>query len=728
MCGLAGIARLGGGELQPDADRVLQAMTQALAHRGPDDERILREGPVGLAFTRLSLVDPTGGGQPLVSPDGNVVLIANGEVYNHRELEAKMPDVRMRTGSDCEVLVHLYQRHGLRFLDDVRGMFGLALWDRKENRLILARDQFGVKPLFFARNASRIVFSSEIKALFQDPDCPRSLDWVGTLANRSFAGAAALGSGDFVTWFNGVEAVPSATILDIDLCSGETRKHRYWEMPQFDESDGPTDAYFIEELRRLLEESVRECATADTEIGLFLSGGIDSAAVAAFAATSGNLQTFSVLSGSTFINGDAENAHTLARHLGIANHQVVFPGDEVPGVEDWRRLLWLTEMPMCGPEQFYKYKLHRYVRENHPEIKGMLLGAAADEFLGGYTTLLSEDGTWDGATATLREMAVQHALTSRGDLATWWMPEAAGLVSPEVLRSSTDVIFADPYAAFVHRKFLDIQQYNCWQEDRTAAGNGIEARVPFLDRRLVELVAAIPKRSRERLLWDKRIVREAMRGVVPDRYVDRPKVPFYHGEGVRQTYLVFTQMLTQDKSALVEEALAGTGGRQFLDADGIRAYLSRLQRNPDAGHPEQLLRLINMGLLDNMVRELPAHPATAPAGDTPVSLKVTDWASESSRIEAVVIRSSGLTEASVLSLGEGVLLLRQHAAPDNWLVSVDGQLEFEINEREDGGWLRFLQALDGVRPLKEAAAEAGCTLDDIWPLINESAETGLLVS
>ena len=161
----------------------------SVAHRGPDETVVRRDGPVGLAFTRLSLVDPEGGGQPLESADGSAVLIANGEVYNHRALAATLPpDVRLRTGSDCEVLVHLYRERGLRFFDDVHGMVSIVIWDKREQRLLLVRDRFAIKPLYWTRIGDRIAFGSEIKALLGVPGCPRALDWGRALSDQALTG------------------------------------------------------------------------------------------------------------------------------------------------------------------------------------------------------------------------------------------------------------------------------------------------------------------------------------------------------------------------------------------------------------------------------------------------------------------------------------------------------------------------------------------------------------
>ncbi|MGA4956361.1 asparagine synthase (glutamine-hydrolyzing) [Streptomyces lavendulocolor] len=730
MCGLGGVARVDGRDLDEGADAVLATMARTLAHRGPDAEEILRDGPVGLAFTRLSLVDPEGGGQPLVSPDGSVVLIANGEVYNHRALAAGLPagGRELRGGSDCEVLVHLYQQKGLAFLDDVRGMFGLVLWDRRRNVLLMARDHFGVKPLFYSRDRERVVFASEIKALFSDPRCPRRVAWDEALASPSLTASPALDVSAPTTWFEGVASVPAATIVEIDLAGGTTREHVYWTPPDFmgdPAADGRDDQDIVAEFRALLTESVRDCATADVSIGLFLSGGVDSAAVAALAAGTTSLETFTVLSASTVVNGDARYARLVADSLGVPNHQILFEASHVPSAAEWKRLLWLTEMPTCGPEQYYKHELHRHVRSHHPEIKGMLLGAAADEFCGGYSVQTSGGRGWNGFMAALTDMDRAGRLQDGPrPLGAWWEGVEAGLLSDAALAHVREG-HRDPYALFVAAKMRDVEQFNCWHEDRTAAGSGIEARVPFLDRRLFELVATIPPDRRERLLWDKAIVREAVAGLLPREVVDRPKVPFFYGEGVQHTHRTFITMLAQDDHALLEEALAGPRGKEYLNAGRVHDLVRRLERAPLSGHVERLLPLINLCLLDRMAEDLPPAPAaTATLLPDVRAAHSVDWSDGGDEALALTVAPRRWDDDSRLVLADGVALLRATDGTTRYL-AVDGSLEYVLEGDEP--WSAFLTHLDGSTTVRRACAEAGTTTEELSPLLTECLDLGLLV-
>lgn len=718
MCGLATLARFSGNRLDQADLAVLTSMAQVLAHRGPDETQHLHgDAEVGMSFTRLSLVDPEHGGQPLISDDGDVVLIANGEVYNHLELERALPGARMRTGSDCEVLVHLYQRHGAAFLDDVRGMFGLILWDRRARRLVLARDRFGVKPLFFHRDAQRIVVSSEIKALFEDAGTPRQVDWRGALTEQVFSADLRFADGPVNTWFAGVESVAPGELVTVDLVTGDVDRRPYWSPPPAGVDPlVPSDAF--DEFAHLLDAAVTETLMADVDLGLFLSGGVDSAAVAAIAGRSADLHCFTTASASTWSNGDAQFARSTAQHLGLPYHSVVFPRDRHPSADEWRSLLWLTETPLCGPEQWYKFELHRYARQVRPTIKAMLLGGAADEYLGGYTPLLSGSGDWAGFERTLASLQLSTSLPTVPGLATWF----GGDGSPALLRPEALLPPADAYDSFLRWKMRDVHQYNCWHEDRTAGGNGIEARVPFLDNRLVDFVAAVPPHQREQFLWDKRLVREATRrlGLLPEAVVDRVKEPFYDGDHRYHTHRVFLRMLTAGGSELVEQALETSGAKEHLDADAVRESLAGLVAGRRSLPFEVLLRVVNLGLLESMVLDLPGPLPTTPAGPVLLTLTGEPDAQDSAAAELVLPSP----QSQVVALVPDTVLLSSEAGVV--YVAQDGELRFELDPAQDAVMIGVLTALRTDASVSELAAALSADVATVSELVEQGLVAGVL--
>ncbi|GIH10809.1 asparagine synthetase [glutamine-hydrolyzing] 2 [Rhizocola hellebori] len=718
MCGIGGVAAVDGTALPEQIDQTLHDMARALAHRGPDAERLLRDGPVALVFQRLSLVDPVGGGQPLSTQDETLFLIANGEVYNHRELEARLPaGTRLKTGSDCEVLLHLYRRDGLRFLDAVQGMYALVLWDKARGKLILARDRFGIKPLYYTRIGGRLAFASEIKALFEVPGCPRRVDWQRALADQFLSAEPVFSHAPVTTWFEQVHTVAAGTIVEVDLRTGALTEHRYWNLPAGGPYTDASDAEFIDAYRELLAASVTACGTADAEIGMFLSGGVDSAAVAMLAPNREAVHSFTALNGSTFVNGDARHAHLVATTFGLPHHQVLFEAGKVPTAQEWKQLLWLLETPLCGPEQYYKYEMYRYAKAIRPQLRAMLLGQASDEFNGGYSVEIAGDGGWEGFTDALADMARRTALSRKPGLTPWWRDGQLPLLRDELLDLGND-----PYEDFVAWKYRDVQQYNCWHEDRTAAGNGVEARVPFLDHRIVELTASVSPAQRATLFWDKHIVREAMRGLLPPEIVHRPKVPFFQGDGVQHTYRAFIAMLAQENGSLVEQALSSSRAREFLNPDAVRQMLADLQADSRAGQLEFLLRLVNLGLLEQMTAQLPARPVDAVRAAIPVEVRVADWESEADSLAQQTIPQIIIEPADVPVLDDDVTVLHD-PRQDQWYLAVAGSLEYVL----DAEWLTFVQHIDGHASVADILARTGIDAAAVGTALADSVELGIVV-
>ena len=722
MCGLAGIARLGGEPLPVAGESLLQAMTKAVAHRGPDEQVFQVEGPVGLGFTRLALVAPDAGDQPFHTPDGTIVSIVNGEVYNHRQLAAGLASgAVMRTGSDCEVLAHLYQERGRNFLDDVNGMFALVLYDATRRRLVFARDRFGIKPLYFHRNTGRIVFSSEIKALFLDRQTPRAVDWGKALAQPMLQSAPMIGDVEPVTWFSGIEYVEPGTITEIDLDDGYTVSHRYWDLFGHQPDMAGSDEDLIAEYGRLFAESVADCAQADAELGILLSGGVDSAAVAALAARTTDLHTFTILSRTTVESGDAYYSDLVARHLGLPNHQVRLPYDHCPTVDEWLRFLWLMEHPMAGAEAYLKYQLHRYVRAERPHLKGMLLGAASDEFNGGYSFDLAGGGDW---TTFVHHLGL---LSRRGDerlaphLAEW--TEAVG--HPILRRESTSAE-ADDYLRFLRYQYRKVYQYNVWHEDRSAAGSGIEARVPFLDHRLVEFVTAVPAVRRERLLWDKRILREAVRDLLPEEVAQREKVPFVYGQGAHHMYGVIARMLGRDGGALIDLALSGGAASEHLDGPALRAAVEDLGRGPGDARAEFLLRLVNLGLLDYMLAELPPALVEAPA--LPVLRAVPDiHFSDHGQLtlKDAILGRTPVDLQAVPRWRDRVLVLSAADGTRQKFIAVDGSIEYVV-DGDASLWFALVSEIDGSRNLGKLLDSLSGRYEDIREELHVALDVGLL--
>jgi asparagine synthase (glutamine-hydrolysing) len=335
MCGITGIADLSG----PVRPEVLKRMTNTLRHRGPDDEGyyipVAEAGgaALGFGFRRLSIIDLSGGRQPMSNEDGSLWIVCNGEIYNHAalRLELEARGHTFRTHCDIETLLHLYEEHGPDCVTKVNGMFALAIWDCKNQTLFLARDRLGKKPLYYRATSAQLIFGSEVKALLMHPDCPRELDAASLSKYLAyeyvpsphciFKGIRKLPAGHWLTWKN-----------------GQTRVQRYWDLKFGGGADGRPENEIAEELGERLKEAVRLRLISDVPLGVFLSGGIDSSAVVAMMAElmpPARIKTFAIGFGEKSFD-ESGYARRVANFFGTDHHEQILQSrtllDILPGV------------------------------------------------------------------------------------------------------------------------------------------------------------------------------------------------------------------------------------------------------------------------------------------------------------------------------------------------------------------------------------------------------------
>lgn len=590
-----------------------------MQHRGPDDASITVWNNLGLVFRRLSIIDIDGGAQPFHTLDGRISSITNGEIYNHRDLRTHLAKRHeFRTRSDCEVLPFLYLDRGLEMFDPVNGMYATALLDRHLNRLILARDRLGEKPLFYSvlPSGQTLVFASELKALFVHPEVPRRFDWQTMLTRVQNIDMTA---GERPSGYLGIDRLPAGAMMDLSLHDGSYRIHRYWRLPDRDDSNHQTNAdECIEQYRALLDDSMRLRQVADVGCGLFLSGGIDSSALAALASHRQSMPTFSIRNASTL--EDAEAAARVARHLGMPNHQISFDQSAAGLKPDhWRRILWTCEYADINAEQLFKYYLHAYARQRYPALKVILLGQGSDEFNGGYLSMLLDrsppfgDQDWLRMDEAIRREDVAHVAFTTG-----LVGRAGHLVRQGVIRQDfiSSVLGGRESGLSIWDRYVKLYRGNLdthlWHEDRTAAAHSIENRVPFLDHRLVEFLAQIPVRLHAELFTDKRILRHAIKDLLPIDIVNRCKGPLFYGGEQHHTFRMMHGLLMSKQGELLDQAVEGsriTDGP--IDESRLRSMAKEVARDPKMPLFEQFLAIVNMGVLAHMssTLEIPASPS-----------------------------------------------------------------------------------------------------------------------
>ena len=558
MCAIAGIFNTSG---ITEEHRVwLKRMGDILAHRGPDGEGFHLEKFIGLAHRRLSIIDVEGGTQPLCNEDGTIWTIFNGEIYNYIELRDQLLQKghTFKTSSDTEVIVHLYEEKGDSFVEDLRGMFAIALWDSAKKRLVLARDRLGKKPLYYAPCNKAFVFASEIKALLQHRDVPRDIDDEAIVDYFSLLYIPAPKS-----IFRSIRKLRPAHILIVD--EKGCRERRYWDL-SFENTEEKTEEQWCEELIGTLQESIRLRLRSDVPLGAFLSGGVDSSGVVALmsAMNSGAINTCSVGFDEKEFDESAY-AKSFAAGLGTQHHEEMVRPDALSVLD---KLAWHYDEPFADSSAVPTYYVSLAARRH---VTVALSGDGGDENFAGYRRyyhdlmenrfrsllpagirrpLFSALGAvypkMDWAPRALRAQATFRAF-SRDPVEGYFYsvsgikPEIkSALLSPDLDRRVHSYSPVEMFRDYYHRpatadhlsrlQYLDINTYLVddilVKVDRASMANSLEVRCPLLDHRFMELVAQIPSSLKLKNGQGKHIFKKALSRVLAKDVLTRPKRGF----------------------------------------------------------------------------------------------------------------------------------------------------------------------------------------------------------
>lgn len=565
MCGIAGILGLTDVSARPRGEE-LEAMISALRHRGPDGTGLHLEGPVGLAHSRLSIIDLAGGAQPIHNETEDVWITFNGEIFNHIELrrELERQGHRFYTRSDTEVIVHLYEQYGEAFVDHLNGQFAIGLWDRRLKRLVLARDRVGIRPLFYTNSGGRLLFASEIKALFRLPEVARRLDPVALA--QIFSVWSTLGDR---TAFDGVKSLPPGHTMVVD--SAGIRIQRYWDWSFAAPGDPvPSERECAAELKELLINCLRLQLRADVPVGAYLSGGLDSSVITSLIRnhTDTPLRSFSL----TFEDAEFDESayqRSLADHLGTEHSSLRVSRSDIATA--FPRVIWHTESPVVRTAPTPLMLLSEHVRQSGYKV--VLTGEGADEVFGGYDLFKeakirrfmarSPQSSWRGRILERLYPYLKNSPVSGSALAQRFFAEGIEhlnepwfahhtrirttrrtlqFMRPEV---QDQVASWDPYQALRDLMPADSDRWSPMgrdqyieahtlmsgyllssQGDRVAMANSVEGRVPFLDHRLIEFANRLPPSYKLNGLTEKYLLKRAVKGEVPELIRERTKQPY----------------------------------------------------------------------------------------------------------------------------------------------------------------------------------------------------------
>ncbi len=647
MCGIAGI--VAADRLHADDRDRLTRMRDVLAHRGPDDAGVFADDRALLGHRRLSIVDVAAGHQPLANEDETVWIVFNGEIYNHADVRIGLEAAghRYRTRCDTETIVHAYEQWGDACVDHLRGMFAFAIWDAPRRRLLLARDRLGVKPLYWTIADGRLLFGSEIKAI------------LGSGLVRAEANEAALPellgtrylSGP-ETLFRGIHRLQPGHTLVFD--GGTVAIRQYWDVP----ASGPSEALAqlsdreaVGRFRYLLEESVRIRLMADVPLGMFLSGGLDSSAIAALMAKMIDrpLQTFSVAFGQRAFS-ELDYARQVATAIGADAHEIVIDDDDFFGALP--RLIWHEDEPIAHPSSIPLYFVSALARQH---VKVVLTGEGSDELLAGYAKYPKALVNWRAAAAygavpaPLRQWVADTLvprlpgrfgrIARRSFLGMARTPEAmffdnfasidlgrqAALLAPRLAAGATPAAAYGASRGFFDTPggtsstldrllYTDLKTYLVellMKQDQMSMAASLESRVPFLDHRLVEFAAALPQRMKLRGMTTKWILREAVREILPASILTRKKMGFP---------VPFAMWLRGRWGDVARDVLLDSRSRQrgIVEPAAVERLLAA-HKSGAADHWDAIWSLMNLELwyrthIDgDGVQTLPGKPLTIPS-------------------------------------------------------------------------------------------------------------------
>jgi asparagine synthase (glutamine-hydrolysing) len=544
MCGIVGYVDLNrAGRVE---ERILDEMANALIHRGPDSRGYFVEPNAGIGTRRLRIIDLETGDQPLFNEDRSLALSCNGEIFNYRELRSELETKghSFRTKTDVEVLVHLYEEHGVRFLNKLNAQFAFAIYDRKDGTLFLARDQFGICPLFYTVVDGFLIFASEIKAILKHPSVPREVNLTGLDQVLSLPGAISP-----QTLFRNIHSLPSGHYIVVR--NNDVSVREYWDLDyplESEASDGKPEEFYAETLRDRLEQSVRYRLQADVPVGFFLSGGLDSSLIAAMIQrVSPDVQRHSFsISFSDERLCEAKYQRLVSDSVGSIHHEIPF--DDADIALRLKDAVFHSECPLKETYNTASLALSKETRRTGVTV--VLNGEGSDELFAGYVGYRFDKGRSNNGKTQDLDTILADEIREK-----FWGDRNFNYEKDEYpFRDVKQALYAEDISACLHefecsnfpvinkarlrgrhilhkRSYLDFKlrlghHLIADHGDRMTMANSIEARYPFLDIDLIEFCTQIPPELKLHGFTEKYILKKAAENLIPNQIVNREKFGF----------------------------------------------------------------------------------------------------------------------------------------------------------------------------------------------------------
>jgi asparagine synthase (glutamine-hydrolysing) len=623
MCGIAGFVSARSFETP---GKVLERMTEVIHHRGPDQNGYYRDALASLGHLRLSIIDLSTGQQPMCNEDGSRWIVYNGEVFNHRALRPALENAGhvYKSRCDTETILHAYEEYGTSCVSHFRGMFAFAIWDKNARRLFCARDRMGIKPFYYYWDGKLFAFASEIKALLEHPAISAAIEESAIPEYLAFGYLS-----DERTFFRGIKKLMPGHVLVLSV-DGETPRlsiEQYWDVPYYADMEDRSDESWIREFRQRLEETIEIRLMSDVPLGMFLSGGLDSSAIAALM---GRMAPQKV---KTFAVGYQEESYSelgyarrVAERLGTDHHEIVVGMDDFMNAVP--RLVWHEDEPIFWPASVSLYFVSKLAQQH---VKVVLTGEGSDELLAGYDRYTSHlmnqramrmyrmvPGTvrngvrnfmqnsplfGTGVSAKLRHLfAARHENLESMLLDNFYCAFPAAeqsrlLAHPKLGASSVYRTYLKYWDAAAERPLIsrmlyaDLKAYLVellMKQDQMSMACSLESRVPFLDHTFVEFAMRIPEHMKIRGMSRKYILKKAVEDVLPHDIIYRKKMGFP---------TPFQQWMSDPRAAAIFKSLRSRNGllAEYLDPGEVDRLLDHHERGIcDA--TDRIWRLLNLHL------------------------------------------------------------------------------------------------------------------------------------
>ncbi|HEY8559742.1 MAG TPA: asparagine synthase (glutamine-hydrolyzing) [Pyrinomonadaceae bacterium] len=602
MCGITGFITADKNVPTKGREILLDKMCRVITHRGPDEQGTLVRDRAALGMRRLSIIDLKGGQQPIYSEDGNLAIVFNGEIYNFRELKTELEALghRFKTHSDTETIVHAFEEYGPACLEKLRGMFAFAIWDFRRESLFIARDRVGKKPLFYSvTDGGDFIFGSELKTLLTHGALGRDIDYAALDAYLTFGYVP-----EEFCIFKAVSKLLPGHYLIFE--NGAVRTHKYWDFNLSEPAELKSEDEYVERLRELIRESVDVRLISEVPLGAFLSGGVDSSAiVGTMAQLLGQpVKTFSIGFNEDTFN-ELKYARVAAEHFGTEHHEFIVTPDLIEVIDE---LVWHFDEPFADSSALPTYMVSKLAREF---VTVVLTGDGGDELFAGYTRYVIDRQRSSMAKLPRflrRGMQAASANLPHGAFGRNYLYNVALEPLERYVNSISQFtslnrksLYSKEFQANLNGElgegeklflrlaesvstgneidnllYLDSKTYLpgdiLTKVDRMSMATSLEARVPLLDHKLIEFVGGIPSHLKLKNLETKYIFRKAVRGMVPDAILDRPK----QGFGVP-----IGQWINEQLKARIESDLNDVRAleRGYFDKSYVRLLLDEHRRN-----------------------------------------------------------------------------------------------------------------------------------------------------